>query len=226
MKPIFVIPARGGSKGIPHKNIADLAGRPLIAYTIDAARQALASICTDAADERIILSTDDAEIAACAEAEGLKVPFMRPAHLSTDTAGSREVILHAMDYADAAGIVYDCVVLLQPTSPFRTGEHIVEAMVVSVKEAASNPYYNCFETDPATGYLHISKGDGLYTRRQDAPPAWEYNGAIYLINPASLRAMPMGAFPRRIPFPMQAEASLDIDTPLDLAIARSLMAAR
>lgn len=236
MKPIFVIPARGGSKGIPHKNIADLAGRPLIAYTIDAARQTLAAIGMKEAHERIILSTDDAEIAASAEAEGLEVPFRRPAHLSTDTAGSREVILHAMDYADDAGIDYDCVVLLQPTSPFRTGAHIVDAMqlydpdktdmVVSVKEAASNPYYNCFETDPATGYLHISKGDGLYTRRQDAPDAWEYNGAIYLINPASLRAMPMGAFPRRIPFHMPVEASIDIDTPLDLAIARSLLTAR
>lgn len=240
-QPLFIIPARGGSKGIPMKNIADLCGRPLIAYTIDAALQCLDLLGADGSAERpdnrrIIVSTDSPEIAAKVGEEGIEVPFLRPAELSTDTAGSREVILHAMDFADRTGLEYDCVVLLQPTSPFRDGNHVAEAialfdpaktdMVVSVCKAAANPYYNCFETDPETGYLHISKGDGLLTRRQDAPDAWEYNGAVYVINPDSIRRMPLGAFPRRIPYEMRPEDSLDIDNPIDLTVARAVMTSR
>lgn len=228
MTPLYIIPARGGSKGIPRKNIKPLCGRPLIAYSIDAALEAGAS------PRSIILSTDDAEIAETGRRLGLDVDYMRPAELATDTAGSREVILDAMDWADRRGIAYDCVVLLQPTSPMRTGADIKAAlelytpdtdMVVSVKEASANPYYNCFETDPESGYLHISKGDGLLTRRQDAPPAWEYNGAVYVINPQSIRDMPLGAFKKRVPSVMPAERSVDLDTPTDWLVAEAMMAA-
>lgn len=228
MTPLYIIPARGGSKGIPRKNIKPLCGRPLIAYSIDAALDAGAS------PRSIILSTDDAEIAETGRRLGLDVDYMRPAELATDTAGSREVILDAMDWADRRGIAYDCVVLLQPTSPMRTAADIKAAlelytpdtdMVVSVKEASANPYYNCFETDPKTGYLHISKGDGLLTRRQDAPPAWEYNGAVYVINPQSIRNMPLGAFKKRVPSVMPAERSVDLDTPTDWLVAEAMMAA-
>ena len=224
--PLYIIPARGGSKGIPRKNIKPLRGRPLIAYSIDAAR------ALGADDSHILLSTDDDEIAATAETLGLRVPYRRPAMLATDTAGSREVIIDAMDWADSHGIPYDCVVLLQPTSPMRTAADVQGCldlyspeidMVVSVTEAQSNPYYNCFEADPSTGYLHVSKGDGLYTRRQYAPPAYEYNGAVYVINPASIRHMPLGAFPRRIPYPMPRSRSIDLDTPLDWIVAEHLM---
>lgn len=226
LTPLYIIPARGGSKGIPRKNIKPLGGRPLIHLSIDAAREAGAD------DRHIILSTDDAEIAAVGRQTGLPVEYMRPPELATDTAGSREVILDAMDYADRRGIAYDCVVLLQPTSPLRTAADIRAAlalytpdtdMVVTVVEAASNPYYNCFEADPDTGYLHISKGDGLYTRRQDAPAVWEYNGAVYVINPASIRAMPMGRFTRRVPSPMPRERSIDLDTPFDWLVAEEFI---
>lgn len=224
MIPLIIIPARGGSKGIPKKNIAPLNGRPLIDYTI---KTALAV----APQSRIILSTDSEEIAAVAGQCGLEVPYRRPAALATDTAGSREVILDAMDWADHQGINYDAVVLLQPTSPLRIADDITGAMalydddtdmVVSVTEARSNPYYNCFEAD-GNGYLHVSKGDGLYTRRQDVPPAYEYNGAVYVINPRSIREMPMGAFPRRVPYVMPAERSVDIDAPIDMIIASHLL---
>lgn len=224
-RPLYIIPARGGSKGIPHKNIKPLAGRPLIAYSIDVARE----LCPE--QDRIILSTDDPTIADTARSLGLKVDYMRPADLATDSSGSREVMLDAMDWANARGIVYDCIVLLQPTSPLRTADDVRAAlelytsqldMVVSVESAACNPYYNCFETD-ADGFLHISKGDGLLTRRQDAPPAWTYNGAVYVINPQSLRAMPMGSFGRRVPSPMPAERSIDLDTPRDWAVAEAIM---
>lgn len=224
--PIYIIPARGGSKGIPRKNIKLLGGRPLISYTIDCALRA------GAPAERIILSTDDVEIANVARGLGLPVGYMRPAHLGADHIGSREVILDAMDYADAAGIEYDCVILLQPTSPFRRPEDITNAlslyngdvdMVVSVNESSANPYYNLFETEPVTGYLKISKGSGLYTRRQDVPAVWQYNGAVYVINPRSIRAMSMGEFPRRVPYVMNAELSLDLDTPSDWALAENIM---
>lgn len=227
--PLVVIPARGGSKGIPHKNIKPFGGRPLIAYTIDVAKK-IADI------NHIILSTDDEEIAAVAENEGLPVPYRRPAEYSGDKSGSREVIIDAMDFADANAIDYNCVILLQPTSPFREESDVVRAlelfdaekcdMVVSVTEARSNPYYNCFETDAESGYLKISKGDGLLTRRQDAPEAWEYNGAVYVINPQSIRRMPLGAFPRRIPSPMDAEKSIDLDTPTDWIIGETILRLR
>lgn len=230
LNPLFIIPARGGSKGIPHKNIKPLCGKPLIIYAIDAAR----AICRDLS--RIIVSTDDPEIADIARKAGLPVPYMRPEALATDTAGSREVMLDAMAWADSQNIAYDAVVLLQPTSPFRTAEHIEGAMsmyrpdidmVVSVTEAASNPYYTCFETDDdPDGFLHISKGDGLYTRRQDCPRVWEYNGAVYVINPDSLRRLPMGAFAKRLPYPMSREDSTDLDTPLDWLVAEAIMSNR
>lgn len=224
MTPLIIIPARGGSKGIPKKNIVELAGRPLIDYTIQAALKV-------APIDHIILSTDSEEIVTVAERCGLPVAYRRPAALATDTAGSREVILDAMDWADNQGIGYDAVVLLQPTSPLRLAEDILGAMsmftpdidmVVSVAEARCNPYYNCFETDE-TGYLKISKGEGQYTRRQDVPPVYEYNGAVYVINPQSIRKMTLGSFPRRVPYVMPAERSVDIDAPVDLLVAEHLL---
>ena len=224
MKTLYVIPARGGSKGIPHKNIKPLAGKPLIGYSIDVARQL-------AADDDICLTTDDPEIAATAESMGLNVPFLRPASLATDTCGTYEVLIHALDFYRDRGIDYDTLVLLQPTSPMRTADDVRAAlalyspdidMVVTVKEAASNPYYNCYETDN-DGFLHISKGDGGYTRRQDAPKVWEYNGAVYVINVESLRRMPLSAFNRRRMSVMPAERSVDLDTPVDWLIAEKLI---
>ena len=220
-KSLYIIPARGGSKGIPRKNIKLLGGTPLIHYSINVAREL-------ANDDSIIVSTDDEEIAEVARQTGLAVPYMRPAYLASDTAGSREVILDAMDYADAQGIKYDNVVLLQPTSPLRKSEDVKAClelyspqidMVVSVVETATNPYYNCFETDVQTGYLHVCKGDGKITRRQDAPRVWEYNGAVYVINPRSIRAMAMGEFSSKVPCEMPRERSIDLDTPMDWAIA-------
>lgn len=232
MRPLIIIPARGGSKGIPRKNIRLLAGKPLIAYSID---NALA-ICLrhNLPVENVILTTDSEEIAQTGRDCGLPVTYRRPPELATDTAGSREVMLHAAGWARSQGVRFDYILLLQPTSPLRTvgdTEGVMELyerehpdMAVTVKEASANPYYNCFETDQADGTLKISKGDGLLTRRQDAPRAWEFNGAVYAINPASLEKMPMGQFPRRIPYEMPAERSVDLDTMLDWAIAETIIA--
>lgn len=226
LTPLFIIPARGGSKGIPGKNIKILCGKPLIAYSIEVAMQCAAD------QDHIVLSTDYEDIAQTARNLGLNVEYMRPPELATDTSGSREVILDALDYADRCGIRYDCVVLLQPTSPLRTAEDVKGAldlynddidMVVSVTEARSNPYYNCFETDDATGFLHVSKGDGNLTRRQDAPDAWEYNGAVYVINPSSIRKSALGEFKKRIPFVMPKDRSIDLDSPVDWLVAETIM---
>ena len=221
---LYIIPARGGSKGIPHKNIKELCGRPLIHYSIDVAR-ALAD------DIHVIVSTDDDEIREVAEQTGLKVDYRRPESLGGDTVGSREVILDVMDYADRKGTRYDKVVLLQPTFPMRNVDDVRGClalykpgvdMVVSVTEAACNPYYDCFET-AEDGTLHVSKGDGKYTRRQDVPKAWQYNGAVYVINPDSIRRMGLGEFPVRIPYEMPRSRSVDLDTPLDWHITEMLM---
>jgi len=220
MKILVVIPARGGSKGIPHKNIKPLNGKPLIHYTINVAREI-------ASDEDICVSTDDAEIIKCVEDYGLKVPFVRPEELATDTAGTYEVLLHALNYYEQRGKQYDVVLLLQNTSPFRTAEQVKEAislfksdidMVVSVKECSSNPYYCVFEEN-IDGYLNICKGDGNITRRQDAPKVYEYNGAIYVINSISLKKMPMNKFKHRIKYVMSEETSLDLDTMADWQMA-------
>ncbi len=224
MNTLYLIPARGGSKGIPGKNIKLLNGKPLIEYSIEVARQF-------APDKDICLSTDDPKIIDVAESLGLKVPFLRPAEFATDKCGTYEVLLHAVDFYASKGINYDTLVLLQPTSPFRSAEDVQGClnlytpdvdMVVSVKEAASNPYYNAFETDE-NGFLHISKGDGKYVRRQDAPKVWEYNGAVYVINVDSLRKMRLGEFLHRKMYEMSLAHSLDLDTLTDWLVAETIL---
>jgi CMP-N,N'-diacetyllegionaminic acid synthase len=215
---LFLIPARGGSKGLPKKNILPLDGKPLIYYTIDAARSV-------SGDENICVSSDDAEIIKLVESYGLNVPFIRPSELSADSSGSREVILHAIDfYANHLGISYKNVCLLQPTSPLRTGQHIFEAfdlwsvdldMVVSVRESKSNPYYNLFKEDE-TGNLRKLDIGGNYTRRQDAPVVYEYNGAIYIMSVSVIQAKNFDEFEKIRKYTMDDEVSSDIDTFFDL----------
>lgn len=223
MKYLVVIPARGGSKGIPRKNIKPLDGKPLIYYAIDTARAVVP-------DEDICVSTDDDEIIQVVEDYGLKVPFKRPAELATDTAGTYEVLLHALDFYEKQGRHYDALILLQNTSPFRTAEHVKGAMklynanvdmVVSVKECAANPYYCVFEENDE-GYLHVCKGDGNIYRRQDAPKVYEYNGAIYIINTDSLKKQHMHQFSKRIKYVMDDRSSFDLDTMNDWLIAESI----
>lgn len=224
---LVIIPARGGSKGIPRKNIKPLNGKPLIYYAIDTARAITA-------DENICVSTDDVEIKSVVEAYGLKVPFLRPDELATDTAGSYEVLLHALDYFEKQGKKYDIVLLLQVTSPFRTAEQVKEAlelfrqtndkdaMVVSVKECPSNPYYDIFEEDQ-NGFLQISKGDGTIYRRQDAPKVYEYNGAIYIMDARTLKHTHMHKIPHRVKYVMDAKSSFDLDTMQDWQMAEMML---
>lgn len=224
MKYLVVIPARGGSKGIPHKNIKLLGGKPLIYYSIDIARQFTT-------DENICVTTDDAEIISVVEQNGLRVPFVRPAELATDTCGSSEVIQHAYQFFVDKGVQYDAIVLLQPTSPFRKVEFIKEAvdlyddsidMVTSVRPATCNPYYDGFEENE-DGLLQISKGDGTIARRQEAPKVWQQNGSIYVINPNSLIGKGMGGFTKIRKYTMPEAYSVDLDTMLDWKIAELII---
>jgi N-acylneuraminate cytidylyltransferase len=222
---LAIIPARGGSKGLPGKNIKPLNGKPLIWYTIEAAREVFP-------DENICVSTDDREIIKVVEQTGLKVPFVRPAELATDTAGIRDALLHSISfYRSYKNKSFEKICLLQPTSPLRTGKHIIEAhllwnkkldMVVSVKESKANPYFTLFE-EQENGYLKKSK-KGNYTRRQDAPKVWEYNGAIYFINTQSLQTKPIAEFEKVKKYAMSEESSVDIDTELDFKIAEKIYA--
>lgn len=222
MKPLVVIPARGGSKGIPNKNIKVLQNKPLIEFTIDAALEVFNL-------EDIIISTDSEEIKTLVEKRGGHVPFLRPSHLATDSASTRDVLLHALEWMEEIGQNKDTIVLLQPTSPFRHSQHIRDAieifdqgidMVVSVRESKANPYFNLFEENNL-GYLAQSKPHHA-TRRQDLPKVWEYNGAIYVINKQSLLSKNINEFERVLKYVMDDVSSIDIDTPLDWEIAKMI----
>lgn len=223
MKPLIIIPARGGSKGVPRKNIKLLNGVPLIHYTIKVAQQLFN-------DSIICISTDDEEIKQVAEDIGIKTPFLRPKELATDTSGTYEVLLHAIDIYEKKGYKADTLIVLQPTSPFRTSLQIQEAiklfsekidMVVSVKETKSNPYYNLFEEDNR-GFLKKSK-ESNYIRRQDCPKVWEYNGAIYIINIDALKKKTISSFEKIIKYEMDEFSSHDIDTALDWKVAELMV---
>lgn len=220
-KIFAVIPARGGSKGIPKKNIKLLGGVPLICHTITAAREVFS-------DDSIIVSTDNLEIVKVVESIGLRVPFIRPESLAKDTSSTYDVLIHVLNYLEGNGINPDILVLLQPTSPFRTSLHIKEAlqlytenleMVVSVMETNSNPYYNLFEENEE-GFLKKSKNSNFETR-QECPKVYEYNGAIYVINVAALRRKRLFEFTKIKKYIMNEESSLDIDTEFDWVVAES-----
>lgn len=221
MNPIIIIPARGGSKGIPGKNIKLLNGKPLIYYTIDVAREILP-------DHHIIVSTDSICIKEVVEKTGLTVPFIRPSSLAEDNSTSYDVIIHTLEQVEATGYFPDTIILLQPTSPFRTSLHVKEAlklyseaidMVVSVKESNSNPYYNLFEEN--SGFLNKSKS-GIFTRRQDCPKVWEFNGAIYIMNVNSLKLGDMAGFNKVRKYIMDEKSSLDLDTEIDWMLSEIL----
>ena len=224
MNLLYIIPARGGSKGIPHKNIKLFGGKPLIDYAIETARQLTA-------DENICVTTDDDEIISTVEQTGLKVPFKRPDSLATDHSSSYDVIMHAVNFYEQQGKHYDAIVLLQPTSPFRSLGDVkacVEKyspdyeMVVSVKNASSNPYYDCFESNK-DGYLIPSKGDGNINRRQDAPKVYEYNGAVYVMNVEALKKGTYNLFHKIGFVEMDDTHSVDLDTMFDWKVAELML---
>jgi len=225
VKYLAVITARGGSKGIPGKNTKPLNGKPLILYTVEAARMVFQ-------DQYIYVSTDSQEIKEVVESSGLEVPFLRPAELATDTSSSEDALKHAITEAVQNGLLFDAVVLLQPTSPFRNEEHIQEAikqfeqhsdsLLLSVTEAKENPYYTLMEEDNQ-GFLQKSK-EATFTRRQDCPSVWNVNGSIYIFPKKEFIEGGFDTLSKR-KFVMNALASIDLDSPSDWTIAESLLKA-
>ena len=222
LRLLAVIPARGGSKRLPGKNILPLGGAPLIQWTIDAARDS--GLFVD-----VLVSTDDPVIADIARDGGAMVPWLRPAHLATDTSDSASVIGHALAwYEDQHGLV-DAVMLLQPTSPFRSVESMMAAVtlyrrqsdaatrpVVSVSPAATHPAWT-FTLDGPDGIMTPVMGWGpLKHRSQDLIPAYSLNGALYIIPAEDIRSGLPIIRNGVIPFIMtDTKECLDIDTAED-----------
>ena len=217
-KILAVIPARGGSKGIPRKNLANLGGKPLIAWTIE---QAQLSRYID----RLIISSDDDEIIKTAQSLGCDAPFKRPAEISTDIASGIEPVIHAIKYFKSD---YHYILLLQPTSPFRSKEDIDGSIelchraranaCVSVVRSNKNPYW--MYTISSDGVMQsVITARKMYARRQDYPAYYGLNGAIYLANCKWILRSRTFIYRKTIAFLMPEERSLDIDTDYDLKIA-------
>jgi N-acylneuraminate cytidylyltransferase/CMP-N,N'-diacetyllegionaminic acid synthase len=225
LRTVFVIPARGGSKGIPHKNIVNLTGKPLIAYTIQAALKSKNS-------QRVIVSTDDVKIAEVAKSYGAEVPFLRPAELAKDDAPSLLVIQHAVKYVEEnEGHKFDVVVVLQPTSPLRSKEYIDEAVEKLLRTGADSVVTVC-EVKHHPFWSFTAKGDNLYPfskkgitigKRQDLPEIYAVNGAVYALRRDVLfeQNSLYGKDTRAVVMPY--EESLDIDNYFDLFIAEMML---
>ena len=227
-KILAIIPARGGSKGVPKKNIKELSGMPLIGYTIREAKKSKYI-------SRVVVSTDENKIAEVTTNFGAEIPCLRPDELSGDTSSTVECVTHMINYLKKnEDYEPDYICLLQCTSPLRTVEDIDGAIeklfntnfdgIVSVCEAETNPYWtNVFENDKLKYFLEEGK---TITRRQDLPKIYRYNGAIYIIK--------TGVFLREKSFEtenitgyiMSNEKSIDIDTIIDFKVAEILIKER
>jgi CMP-N-acetylneuraminic acid synthetase len=222
-----VIPARGGSKGIPRKNIRLLAGKPLLQYTADAARAAKRLT-------RVILSTEDPEIAEVGRRYGLDVPFLRPADLAQDDTPSLPVLQHAVRVLEEAGERYDAVCLLQPTAPFRRTEDIDGCIDLLIKTGADsvvtvlpvpaehNPHWVYFRDDQ--GFLRLSTGeDAPIPRRQLLPPAFHREGSVYVTRRDVLMERNSLYGSKVAGFLIEASRSVNLDTLEDWARAEAAL---
>jgi len=222
MRVLGLIPARGGSKGVPRKNIRLLNGKPLLAYTAAAALQAKTLT-------RVVLSTEDAEIAEIGKALGLDVPFTRPSELAQDSTPSLAVVRHALSTLKEAGDEYDAVCLLQPTNPLRRARDIdrcvrllIDADADSVISVLPVPHeYNpkwVFWQDEA-GKMTLSTGDEeIIPRRQDLPPAFHRDGSVYVTRSAIIIERQSLYGEKIMGCPMKPEDSANIDTEEDWAM--------
>lgn len=229
MRILSIIPARGGSKGIPRKNLADVCGRPLIGYSIDTGLELLQRNVI----ARCVVSTDDAEIAAVARRLGADVPFMRPAAAATDTAKALSYVLHVLDALEPKDGTYDAVMLLQPTSPIRNTNAIVQALE-RFKNGGSDSLISCYREHYINELvMYEDQGDGTLkprsplhnkgVRRQEHGPAMVRNGALYVTRVPYLRATGQLICDRPMLLEMSKIDSLDIDTLDDLRLVRAVL---
>jgi N-acylneuraminate cytidylyltransferase len=220
-KVLAVIPARGGSKGLPGKNLRPLHGQPLLYWTLEAARKSKLL-------DLVVLSSEDPDIIAAARAIGLEVPFTRPAELSRDETPGIEPLLHAVRALPG----YDYLVTLQPTSPLRTAADI-DACVAHcvIRGATSSVSVSPARENPAWTYS-LEAGDRLVpvssetaARRQDLPARYVLNGAVYVTSIAYLLAERKLISPDCVGHPMPRERSVDIDDAFDFVVAEALLTA-
>ncbi len=217
MANLYIIPARKGSKGLPGKNIKPLNGKPLILHSLEFARE------NASPNDIICLSSNDETAIELAKSAGFKVPFTRPEELSDDTTPTEDAIMHALHFYESLGNNIDKIILLQPTSPIRKSEDLTKMislcdpqthMVVSVMVSKANPYFNLFEENE-DGFLESSKKNN-YTRRQDVPEVYQYNGSIYVINADEFKKTgKIGQLNKIKKLLMAPEYSVDIDTEMD-----------
>jgi CMP-N-acetylneuraminic acid synthetase len=234
MRALGIITARGGSKGIPGKNLKPLAGRPLLDYSIEAAN--------DTPLDRLILSTEDQKIAEVGRSLGCEVPFMRPAELAQDDTPHLPVIVHAVQWMrDRENYLPEAVVILQPTSPLRSAADIAAALrmlelsgadaVVSVSEVSAHAHpMRMLRVDDNGLATLFTTGEPVrkrINRRQDMPKAWVMNGAIYACRAGVLFAAEPSLYGDRVvAYPMPAERSISIDDHEDWAAAERALARR
>lgn len=223
-KVLAIIPARSGSKGIKDKNIRELGGKPLIAYTIEVARES--EIFED-----IVVSTDSEKYAEISKKYGAIVPFLREEKLSSDTASSLDVILDVLEKMEKLGKRYETLVLLQPTSPLRTVENLKEAYNLYLKNKANAVVSVCeMEHSPLwSNTLSIdNKMDGFLKKfgnknRQQLDKYYRINGAIYIVNIEYFRKFKDFYYENSYAYIMSRENSIDIDEEIDFKIAEFLM---
>lgn len=229
MIAIGVVPARGGSKGIPRKNITMVAGKPLLAYTAEAALKSRRL-------SRCLLSTDDEEIASVGRKCGLEVPFLRPPELATDATPTIDVLIHVAQRLAELGIKPDALVLLQPTAPLRTADDIdavvgllAESGADSVVSVTAIPSHYAMEWQLALdhqGTLSLANGGPLrdiVTRRQLLKKSYYRNGAVYAIRSGTLLKQRNLYGDRCLGYVMPVERSVNIDCPDDLVQAERIL---
>jgi CMP-N-acetylneuraminic acid synthetase len=227
LKILSIIPARGGSKSVPRKNIVKVNGFPLISYTIKAAL--MADCLTD-----IVVSTDDPEIAEISKKFGAQIPFVRPLDLASDEAQSAPVIGHALDFMEKLnGFKYDAILMLQPTSPLRTSQHIQESIdlfksqecdsVVSVVSVGGNHPFRMKRLVNNHLVNYVDQGFWNMKPRQSLPDVYIRNGAIYLISREAFLQQQQLIGDKCLGYVMNDSESTNIDTPIDLKIAELLL---
>ncbi len=217
---LCIIPARGGSKRLPNKNILEIAGKPLIAHTIEAALQSKII-------DKVIVSTDDKEIARVSKKYNAEVPFIRPDELSTDSATSINVIIHSLDYFKAQGTYFDYVILLQPTSPLRSSDDIGKAFEL-ISDKTSAVVSVCKSEHPPSWMYTLSNESYINKNAEEEntnTPATFYrlNGAIYISKTNDLYKNKSFIGSKTKAFIMPAEKSIDIDTRIDFELCKILL---
>ncbi|EHP89549.1 acylneuraminate cytidylyltransferase family protein [Methanotorris formicicus] len=225
MKILGLIPARGGSKGLPRKNIKPLLGKPLIGWTIEYAKNSKYI-------DKVVVSTDDEEIAKVSKECGAEVPFLRPKELARDDSPTIDAIIHAINWFEERGMFFDILVLLQTTSPLRTTEDIDNAIelflnnkealsLVSVKENEHPPFWSLKIENrflkPLFGEEYFRK------RRQELPKSYMPNGAIFISYVNILKEYKTFYTPKTIAYIMPPERSIDIDNEFDFLLAEFIL---